>query len=178
MRVIEFVFCMVTKYNFQQNIIVGNVALYGATNGRAFIRGVAGERFAVRNSGAVAVVEGVGDHGCEYMTRGIVVILGPTGRNFASGMTGGEAFVFDEESKFNQLCNTDFIELQSVSSAKDKKILKDLIEDHYEATNSPKAKRILEDFDVLLDRFVKVMPTDYKRILESKTQSEIRSTVT
>ena len=168
---------MSSAHNFLQNIIVGNVALYGATSGSVFIRGVAGERFAVRNSGAMAVVEGVGDHGCEYMTRGVVVILGPTGRNFASGMTGGEAFVLDEESKFDELCNKDFVELETVESSQDKQILKDLLESHYTITESPKAKEVLENFESFLKSFVKVMPTDYKRILESKKQSEANSMV-
>ena len=168
---------MSSAHNFLQNIIVGNVALYGATSGSVFIRGVAGERFAVRNSGAMAVVEGVGDHGCEYMTRGGVVILGPTGRNFASGMTGGEAFVLDEESKFDELCNKDFVELETVESSQDKQILKNLLESHYTITESPKAKEVLENFESFLKSFVKVMPTDYKRILESKKQSEANSMV-
>ena len=149
----------------EENIIVGNVVLYGATGGKAFIRGVAGERFAVRNSGAEAVVEGVGDHGCEYMTRGKVVVLGPTGRNFAAGMSGGEAFVLDEWGTFSALCNMDLVGLENVEDPDDISGLRGLIEEHYEQTGSANARRVLDDWDEMLSKFVKVMPYDYKRIL-------------
>ena len=149
----------------EENIIVGNVVLYGATGGKAFIRGVAGERFAVRNSGAEAVVEGVGDHGCEYMTRGKVVVLGPTGRNFAAGMSGGEAYVLDERGDFADMCNPEMVGLEQVEDAADESALRDLIAEHYEQTGSANARRILDDWDAMLPKFVKVMPYDYKRIL-------------
>jgi glutamate synthase domain-containing protein 2/glutamate synthase domain-containing protein 1/glutamate synthase domain-containing protein 3 len=149
----------------EENIIVGNVVLYGATGGKAFIRGVAGERFAVRNSGAEAVVEGVGDHGCEYMTRGKVVVLGPTGRNFAAGMSGGEAFVLDERGAFPALCNREMVGLEDVEDTEDIEGLRSLIEEHYEQTGSSNARRVLDDWDEMLPKFVKVMPYDYKRIL-------------
>ena len=156
----------------EDNILVGNVVLYGATGGRAFIRGVAGERFAVRNSGAEAVVEGVGDHGCEYMTRGRVVILGPTGRNFAAGMSGGEAFVLDEHGRFEGLCNTGMVGLEEVSAQEDIEALRRLIEDHLKYTGSATAERVLEAWDEMLPRFVKVMPTDYKRVLAERASRE------
>ncbi len=149
----------------EDNIIVGNVVLYGATSGRVFIRGIAGERFAVRNSGAEAVVEGVGDHGCEYMTRGRVVVLGPTGRNFAAGMSGGEAFVLDEYGEFASLCNHGLVGLESVESAEDEQALRSLIEAHLHYTGSANARRVLDNWRDMLPKFVKVMPQDYKRIL-------------
>ncbi|MXY47372.1 MAG: glutamate synthase large subunit [Chloroflexi bacterium] len=149
----------------EENIIVGNVVLYGATGGKAFIRGVAGERFAVRNSGAETVVEGVGEHGCEYMTRGKVVVLGPTGRNFAAGMSGGEAYVLDESSDFASLCNHEMVGLEKVEDAEDERGLRSLIEEHYEQTGSANARRVLDDWGAMLPKFVKVMPHDYKRIL-------------
>ena len=149
----------------EENIIVGNVALYGATGGSAFIRGMAGERFAVRNSGAEAVVEGVGDHGCEYMTRGRVVVLGPTGRNFAAGMSGGEAFVLDEGGEFEGMCNTDMVDLERVKSNEDVEALRRLLESHLHHTGSANARRVLDDWCDMLPRFVKVMPRDYKRVL-------------
>ena len=154
-----------SSFTPEENIIVGNVVLYGATGGKAFIRGVAGERFAVRNSGAETVVEGVGDHGCEYMTRGKVVVLGPTGRNFAAGMSGGEAFVLDEHGVFESLCNPDLVGLESVEDPADEKGLRSLIEEHYEQTGSANARRVLDNWDEMLPKFVKVMPYDYKRIL-------------
>ena len=152
----------------EENIIVGNVVLYGATGGNAFIRGVAGERFAVRNSGAEAVVEGVGDHGCEYMTRGKVVVLGPTGRNFAAGMSGGEAYVLDEHGAFANLCNREMVGLEPVEDAADEQALRQLIERHLEYTDSANARRILDNWDDMLPMFVKVMPHDYKRILQQR----------
>jgi glutamate synthase (ferredoxin) len=144
---------------------VGNVSLYGATNGEAYINGIAGERFCVRNSGAIAVVEGVGDHGCEYMTGGKVVILGKTGRNFAAGMSGGIAYVFDEKGKFrNGLCNMEMVAFEEISS-EDQIELKQLIKNHFKYTNSDLAYRILDDWENSLSHFVKVMPTEYKKAL-------------
>ena len=148
-----------------ENIIIGNVCFYGATKGEAYINGVAGERFCVRNSGITAVVEGVGDHGCEYMTGGRVVILGKTGRNFAAGMSGGIAYVYDPDKKFvNGLCNMEMVELEKPSVA-DAQELFELIQNHYHATESTKALMILEDWDIQLNHFIKVIPTDYKKAL-------------
>jgi glutamate synthase (NADPH/NADH) large chain len=150
----------------EENIIIGNVALYGAITGEAYINGMAGERFGVRNSGAIAVVEGIGDHGCEYMTGGIVVILGKTGRNFAAGMSGGVAYVFDDKKQFeNGLCNMEMVELETLED-EDLVKLKRLIKNHSMYTNSPLAKRILEDWENQSKYFVKVMPTDYKIALQ------------
>jgi glutamate synthase domain-containing protein 3 len=146
----------------EDNVIVGNTVLYGATDGRAFFRGRAGERFAVRNSGANAVVEGVGDHGCEYMTGGRVVVLGPTGRNFGAGMSGGIAYVYDEHHSFAGCCNTELVELERLSEH-DEAELKDLIAEHAERTGSPVAARVSADWNAA--RFVKVIPHDYKRAL-------------
>jgi glutamate synthase (ferredoxin) len=146
----------------EENVIIGNVALYGATSGEAFVRGVAGERFAVRNSGATAVVEGVGDHGCEYMTEGSVVVLGRTGRNFAAGMTGGVAYVFDEFGAFGRRCNTGTVDLECVA---DDEVLRALVERHARATASVRAARLLDDWFSARERFVKVMPRDYKRVM-------------
>ena len=157
-----------STFIFEENILVGNVVLYGATGGKAFIRGVAGERFAVRNSGAHAVVEGVGDHGCEYMTGGKDVVLGPTGRNFAAGMSGGEAYVLDEHDRFNSLCNTAMVGLESVEDDKDIDSLHSLIKEHYDRTGSANAKRVLKNWDDMLPKFVKIMPDDYKRVLEER----------
>ena len=149
----------------EENMIIGNVALYGATEGEAFFRGVAAERFCVRNSGARTVVEGVGDHGCEYMTGGRAVILGPTGRNFAAGMSGGVAYVYDPEDQLLGHCNLELVELESVGENNDVAELKELIEKHSDYTGSPVANRLLEDWDASLTNFKKVMPVDYKRAL-------------
>jgi len=156
----------------EENILVGNVVLYGATSGKAYIRGVAGERFAVRNSGAEAVVEGVGDHGCEYMTGGRVVVLGPTGRNFAAGMSGGEAYVLDERGVFASLCNQDMVDLEAVAAEEDKTNLRRLLEEHFDSTGSANAYRVLKDWDAMLPRFVKVMPRDYKRVLAERKRRQ------
>jgi glutamate synthase domain-containing protein 3 len=157
----------------EQNVIVGNTVLYGATAGRAFFRGLAGERFAVRNSGASAVVEGVGDHGCEYMTGGRVVVLGPTGRNFAAGMSGGVAYVLDEDGGFAERCNMGMVGLDGLEEA-DAIELRAMIEEHGRRTGSPVAARVLGGWDGLLGRgaFVKVMPHDYKRVLRELTARE------
>ena len=154
----------------EENIIVGNVVLYGATSGQAFIRGIAGERFAVRNSGAETVVEGVGDHGCEYMTGGRVVVLGGTGRNFAAGMSGGEAYILDEAGTFASLCNPDMVDLEAVEAELDKANLRRLIEQHHEYTGSANAARVLANWEGLVGQFVKVMPRDYKRVLLQRTR--------
>jgi glutamate synthase (NADPH/NADH) large chain len=161
----------------EENIIIGNVALYGAITGEAYINGMAGERFGVRNSGAIAVVEGIGDHGCEYMTGGTVVVLGKTGRNFAAGMSGGIAYVFDEKKQFkNGLCNMEMVALETLED-EDLVKLKRLIKNHSMYTNSPLAKRILDDWENQYKHFVKVMPTDYKialqRLAEEKKIEEL-----
>ncbi|MFT4154113.1 glutamate synthase large subunit [Parafilimonas sp.] len=160
----------------EENIIIGNVALYGATDGEVFIRGKAGERFCVRNSGASVVVEGVGDHGCEYMTGGVAVILGSTGKNFAAGMSGGIAFVYDVNGKFAENCNVEMIDLDPVDE-RDESLLKDLIHKHYLNTGSTVARFMLEDFDNQVKNFVKVFPKDYKKALsqrmaEAESESE------
>ncbi|WP_395064537.1 glutamate synthase large subunit [Flavobacterium sp.] len=156
----------------EENIIVGNVALYGAINGQAYINGIAGERFCVRNSGATAVVEGVGDHGCEYMTGGTVVVLGKTGRNFAAGMSGGIAYVFDEKKQFeNGLCNMEMVALEKLEE-EDLSALKRLIKNHSLFTNSPLAKRILDDWDNQIQHFIKVMPTDYKKAFQRLSEEK------
>ena len=155
-------------FNSEENIIVGNVCLYGATAGKAYFRGIAAERFAVRNSGALAVVEGVGDHGCEYMTGGVVVILGSTGRNFAAGMSGGRAFVLDMAQDFASKVNMDGIELSKISDPAEIALLRGMIEDHRQLTGSEIADRILQNFHRMLDRFVKVLPTDYRKVLEAQ----------
>ena len=152
----------------EDNIVIGNVALYGAIEGYAFFRGMAAERFGVRNSGVHAVVEGVGDHGCEYMTGGRVVVLGPTGRNFAAGMSGGIAYVWDPDDTFLTRCNLGMVELENVEADEDREELKDLIERHRRNTGSTVAERILADFDASAAQFVKVMPTDFKRVLEQR----------
>ncbi len=161
-----------SKFDAKSNIIVGNTAFYGATNGEAYIRGQAGERFCVRNSGAKAVVEGVGDHGCEYMTGGIAVILGETGRNFAAGMSGGIAYVYNPNKTFEAHCNMEMIAFDPMEQ-EDIDTLKKLIQNHFDFTKSDVAELILKDWDNQLKNFVKVMPTDYKAVLlKRKQQSE------
>ena len=187
----------------EENIIVGNTVLYGAISGECFLRGVAGERFAVRNSGATAVVEGVGDHGCEYMTGGIVVVLGDTGRNFAAGMSGGIAYVLDVAGTFKERCNLAMVDLEPIPEEDaaleafdhqggdlethgkvdvrsdmtryDAVRLKSLIEKHLHYTNSSVAKNILDNWNSMLPKFVKVMPVDYRRALAEMEQSQIES---
>lgn len=160
------------SFSPSENIIIGNVALYGATSGEAFIRGMAGERFCVRNSGATAVVEGVGDHGCEYMTGGIAVILGETGRNFAAGMSGGIAYVFDREDRLRNRLNTDMVGISALNTD-DIKQLKKLIERHYSYTGSEIAAHILKEFKSAAQSFLKIIPHDYKNALEAGMQTEI-----
>jgi glutamate synthase domain-containing protein 2/glutamate synthase domain-containing protein 1/glutamate synthase domain-containing protein 3 len=153
------------RFKAEENIIVGNTCLYGATGGEVYVRGLAGERYAVRNSGATTVVEGVGDHGCEYMTGGYAVVLGPTGRNFAAGMSGGIAYVFDQDSGFDRRCNKAMVDLEQVTEERDINDLRRFIERHVEYTGSEKGASILAEWDNNLARFVKVMPRDYKRAL-------------
>ena len=159
----------------EENIIIGNVAFYGATSGEAYIRGKAGERFAVRNSGANVVVEGVGDHGCEYMTGGYAVILGSTGRNFAAGMSGGIAYVYDVNGQFDQLCNKEMVDLDRLDE-QDMQLLHDMISRHYAYTASSVARFVLDDFENQLKNFVKVFPRDYKKVLMDKVEkSKVKS---
>jgi glutamate synthase (NADPH/NADH) large chain len=172
----------------EDNIIVGNTVLYGATSGECYFRGVAGERFAVRNSGAVAVVEGVGDHGCEYMTGGMVIVLGQTGRNFAAGMSGGVAYVLDEDDSFAQRCNMSMVQLEAVPEEAaasedgevathgrvhfnhlgkaDEVVLRDFIWNHMRHTGSARARDILDNWAAYRSKFVKVLPTEYRRALQ------------
>ncbi len=161
-----------SAFNPAENVIVGNTLLYGATAGEVFIGGLAGERFAVRNSGAVAVVEGVGDHGCEYMTGGVVVVIGRTGRNFAAGMSGGVAYVLDEHQLFDTLCNLDMVDLESIWQEEDRKILHNLIGRHAQNTDSRQARYILDNWQEMAGKFVKVMPIDYRKALERLRERE------
>jgi glutamate synthase domain-containing protein 3 len=157
----------------EENIIIGNVALYGATSGQMYIRGVAGERFCVRNSGAKAVVEGVGDHGCEYMTGGRAVILGPIGRNFAAGMSGGIAYVLDEAGDFAEArCNREMVDLEEPTDPNDIAELRELLENHYRYTQSARARMVLDEWPGILSRFVKVIPVDYRLALERMAQEQ------
>jgi glutamate synthase domain-containing protein 2/glutamate synthase domain-containing protein 1/glutamate synthase domain-containing protein 3 len=167
-----------SMYMAHENIIVGNTVLYGATRGEVFINGVAGERFCVRNSGATAVVEGIGDHGCEYMTGGLVVVLGKTGCNFAAGMSGGIAYILDEMQLFDTLCNLDMVDLESVWRQEDKDVLHRLIARHEQLTRSSRARRILNAWPDMIGRFVKVIPLDYRKALERMRQIEARDTET
>jgi glutamate synthase domain-containing protein 3 len=159
-----------SRFRAQENIIIGNTTFYGAISGQAYIRGIAGERFCIRNSGLNAVVEGVGDHGCEYMTGGRVVIIGPTGRNFAAGMSGGIAYVYDEHGDFRQRVNTEMVEL-SQAEDEDLKLIHELLSAHLAYTASDAAEGILSDFEKKSRNFVKVMPLEYKRVLEGKAPS-------
>jgi glutamate synthase domain-containing protein 3 len=159
----------------EENIIIGNVSLYGATGGEAFVRGVAGERFAVRNSGVLAVVEGVGDHGCEYMTGGRVVVLGRTGRNFAAGMSGGIAYVLDVDGTFSKRCNLGMVALESLVSTDDVHTVRDLMLRHVAATRSVYAGALLADWTATQRKFVKVMPKDYKRVLQAEAKARAES---
>ena len=161
-----------SRFHASENIIIGNVALYGATSGKAFINGVAGERFCVRNSGAIAVVEGVGDHGCEYMTGGRVVVLGTTGKNFAAGMSGGIAYVLDEGNDLYKRLNKEMVSSGEITSKYDVLELKGMIQEHVALTNSEKGKRILENFEEYLPKFKKIIPHDYERVLKTIVQME------
>ncbi|MBT8186029.1 MAG: glutamate synthase large subunit [Eudoraea sp.] len=160
----------------EENVITGNVALYGATAGRAYINGKAGERFCVRNSGAKTVVEGIGDHGCEYMTGGVAVILGEVGRNFGAGMSGGIAYVYDENNTFEKRCNKEALNLLPVEEKEDIKVLRDLIESHYNYTMSPLAQRILEKWETCLPKFIKVFPEEYRLALKRLEEEKLQTT--
>jgi glutamate synthase (ferredoxin) len=161
-----------STFKANENIIIGNVALYGATSGKAFINGVAGERFCVRNSGATAVVEGVGDHGCEYMTGGRVTVLGKTGKNFAAGMSGGIAYVLDEDSDLYKKLNKGMVSFEAVTEKYDIFELKEMITEHVKYTNSVKGKEILENFTSYLPKFKKIIPHDYRRMLQTIIRME------
>jgi glutamate synthase domain-containing protein 3 len=155
-----------SRFAAEENILVGNVVLYGATSGEAFFNGMAGERFAVRNSGATAVVEGVGDHGCEYMTNGLVVVLGSCGRNFAAGMSGGIAYVLDERGDFTEeRCNLASVDLDPVIEPRDVELVHGLVQRHFELTGSKRAKYLLDGWTEVLPRFIKVFPHEFKRVL-------------
>jgi glutamate synthase (NADPH/NADH) large chain len=167
----------ISTFLAEDNILIGNVALYGATSGEAYFRGIAAERFCVRNSGASAVVEGIGDHGCEYMTGGRVVVLGETGRNFGAGMSGGIAYVWDKNGQFSSRCNKETFELEQLDSDSDILELKGMIENHLHYTGSSVAKRILSDWDEEISLFMKVMPTDYKRVLMELAEEESKAAV-
>lgn len=160
------------KFKAEENIVIGNVALYGATSGKVFICGVAGERFCVRNSGATAVVEGVGDHGCEYMTGGRVVVLGSTGKNFAAGMSGGIAYVLDEKMDLYKRLNKEMVSFEEVTNKYDVLELKEMIKEHVAYTNSAKGKEILDNFGEYLPKFKKIMPHDYRRMMNTIVQME------
>ena len=159
----------------EDTILIGNTSLYGATRGECYFYGMAGERFAVRNSGVRAVIEGTGDHGCEYMTGGIVVVLGRTGRNFAAGMSGGEAYVLNEDGKFETRCNLGMVELEKVTDPADMETLQSMIEAHVNYTGSRKAKMILDSWPGMVPKFVKVMPLDYKRVLAERKAAAKRT---
>jgi glutamate synthase (ferredoxin) len=150
-----------------ENVITGNVVLYGATGGEAYFQGIAGERFCVRNSGAKTVVEGIGDHGCEYMTGGVVVILGPTGRNFGAGMSGGIAYVLDEEGEFAEQVNLETVALDPLQGS-DLDAIRELVCKHAEYTGSEKAMKVIENWNEISPKFVKVLPKDYKRAQEER----------
>ncbi|MHC4727048.1 MAG: glutamate synthase-related protein, partial [Planctomycetota bacterium] len=167
-----------SQFIAHENIVVGNTLLYGATSGEVYVNGMAGERFCVRNSGATAVVEGLGDHGCEYMTGGTVVVLGKTGCNFAAGMSGGTAYVLDEMQLFDTLCNLDMVELETVWQADDKDVLFDLIQRHLKWTKSKRAEYILDTWSDMVGKFVKVVPIDYRKALEQMRAAEQRHTET
>ena len=151
----------------EDNILIGNVALYGATGGEAYFRGIAGERFCVRNSGARTVVEGIGDHGCEYMTGGCAVVIGPTGRNFAAGMSGGIAYVYDPDKAFPALCNKEMVDLEKLSTSEDDETVVAMLRNHVRFTQSTVAQRIVDQWKAQRRNFVKVIPKDYKTVLQA-----------
>ena len=165
------------KFKKDENIIIGNVALYGATSGKAFINGVAGERFCVRNSGAIAVVEGVGDHCCEYMTGGRVVVLGRTGRNFAAGMSGGVAYVWNKEGDFDYYCNMEMVELSLIEDSTTRKELHELIRKHYHFTGSHLASKMLDNWNKYVDEFIQIVPIEYKKVLQEEQMKKLQQKI-
>jgi glutamate synthase (NADPH/NADH) large chain len=160
------------RYSPEENIIIGNVALYGATSGEVFIRGQAGERFAVRNSGATTVVEGIGDHGCEYMTGGRALVLGKTGRNFAAGMSGGIAWIYDPDGTFPENCNTEMVELDPLTSEDEDQIIT-LLRKHIQLTQSRLASYLLDNWKDVAGKFIKVFPIEYKKVLQNKQYQSV-----
>ncbi len=161
----------------EENIIAGNTILYGATSGEMYINGVVGERFCVRNSGAIAVVEGAGDHCCEYMTGGRTVVLGQTGRNFAAGMSGGVAYVLDEAGNFDFFCNMEMVELSLIEDSMDSKEVQGLISNHYKYTGSKRAKQILDNWNYYVDKFKKIVPIEYKKVLQEEKMEAINKKI-
>jgi glutamate synthase (NADPH/NADH) large chain len=157
------------SYKADENILLGNVVMYGATAGKAFFNGVAGERFCVRNSGATAVVEGVGDHGCEYMTGGRVVVIGRTGRNFAAGMSGGVAHIYDEDGRFKDRCNHEMVELGPLGD-EDAEVLLALLKEHQTRTGSTKAAALIADWTNTRNKMITVMPVEYRKVLEQQAR--------
>ena len=166
-----------SNFKSEENIICGNTSLYGATSGEVFISGIAGERFCVRNSGATAVVEGAGDHCCEYMTGGCTVVLGSTGRNFAAGMSGGIAYVLDEKGDFDFYCNMEMVELTLLEEMSDIRELKNLISKHAQYTNSEIARRILDNWEFYVTKFIKVVPIEYKKVLQEKKMAALNEKI-
>ena len=160
-----------------KNTIAGNTLLYGATSGEVYINGRVGERFAVRNSGAVAVVEGVGDHCCEYMTGGRVVVLGQTGRNFAAGMSGGVAYVWNKDGNFDYFCNMEMVELSLIEEAGYRKELHELIRQHYLYTGSKLARTMLDDWNHYVDQFIQVVPIEYKKVLQEEQMRKLQQKI-
>jgi len=161
-------------YEPDENVLIGNVALYGATQGELYVNGVAGERFAVRNSGVKAVVEGVGDHGCEYMTGGVVAVLGDTGRNFAAGMSGGVAYVYDPDDEFAPKTNKGMVSLEDTLDGSDRQMLRRLVENHAAYTDSDRAAWMLDDWGEVVSDFVKVMPDAYAEVIEERARDDVR----
>ena len=164
-------------FKAEENIIAGNTGLYGATSGELYINGKVGERFGVRNSGAIAVIEGAGDHCCEYMTGGRVVVLGKTGRNFAAGMSGGVAYVYDPDHTFDYFCNMDMVELSLVEDSVSRKELLELIRQHYLHTGSALAGRMLDDWHRYIEDFIQVVPIEYKRVLEEEKMARLHEKI-
>ena len=166
-----------SNFDAEKNTIAGNTLLYGATGGEVYINGRAGERFAVRNSGAIAVVEGAGDHCCEYMTGGRVVVLGETGRNFAAGMSGGLAYVWDPDGKFDYFCNMEMVELSLLEDSSSRKELHELIRQHYLYTGSQLARKMLDDWNRYADEFIQVTPIEYKRVLAEEQMKKLQQKI-
>ena len=168
---------MRSNFKAEENIIAGNTGLYGATSGELYINGRVGERFGVRNSGAIAVIEGAGDHCCEYMTGGRVVVLGKTGRNFAAGMSGGVAYVYDPDHTFDYFCNMDMVELELVEDSVSRKELLELVRQHYLHTGSALAGRMLDDWSRYIQDFIQVVPIEYKRVLQEEQMNKLRQKI-
>lgn len=166
-----------SNFSAEDNIIAGNTGLYGATSGELYINGKVGERFGVRNSGAIAVIEGAGDHCCEYMTGGRVVVLGETGRNFAAGMSGGVAYVWDKNHNFDYFCNMDMVEINLVEDSSYRKELHELIRQHYLYTGSKLARTMLDDWNHYADEFIQVVPIEYKRVLQEEQMKKLQQKI-